>query len=80
MYFPADMTADEVMEFEYWLNRQIDIERREGQFWAENAELQVVAEDQRDFYYDELERDCDEQYEPDYADSWYEDQYDLGDY
>lgn len=35
--------------------------------------------------YDELERDCDEAYEPEpaedrYLDSYYEDQYDLGDY
>jgi len=28
-------------------------------------------------YHDELERDHDEPYEPDYGDSWYEDQYDL---
>jgi len=35
-----------------------------------------------DFYYDELERDWDESYEPDYPnpDEYYENQYDLGDY
>lgn len=37
-----------------------------------------------DRYYDELERDHDEPYEPDEyvpdPDAWYEDQYDLGDF
>lgn len=28
-------------------------------------------------YHDELERDHDEPYEPDYADSWYDEQYEL---
>jgi hypothetical protein len=28
-------------------------------------------------YHDELERDHDEAYEPDYGDSWYDDQYEL---
>lgn len=69
MRYPEWMTEEEIMEFEYELNRQIDIERGEGQFWAENAELQVIA-------HDELERDWDEPYEPD-CDSWYEDQYEL---
>jgi hypothetical protein len=41
--------------------------------------------DPEDFYYDELERDWDEAYEPEggedsYLDSSYEDRYDLGDY
>lgn len=47
MFYPEEMTADEIMEFEYEINRQIDIAREEGQFWAVNAELQVVAEQQR---------------------------------
>lgn len=76
-YYPMDMTEDEIMEFEYEVNKIIDTERGEGQFWAVNAECQIVAEEQRDVYYDELERDLDEQYEPDYADSWYDDQYEL---
>ena len=29
-------------------------------------------------YYDELERDHDEPYEPELNDSWYDDQYELG--
>ena len=74
MYYPPEMTEQEIMEFEYEINRRIDIERNEGQFWAVNAELQVIA-------YDELERDWDEPYEPDAGlDSYYEDQFDLGDY
>ena len=77
MYYPEAMTEDEIMEFEYEVNKIIDMERGEGQFWAVNAECQIVAEEQRDVYYDELERDCDEQYEPDYADSWYDEQYEL---
>lgn len=76
-FYPQEMTEQEIMEFEYEVNKIIDTERGEGQFWAENAELQVIAEEQRDVYYDELERDHDEQYEPDYGDSWYDDQYEL---
>ena len=38
------------------------------------------AEAQANQSYDELERDHDEPYEPELNDSWYEDQYDLGDY
>jgi hypothetical protein len=53
MYYPAEMTAEEIMEFEYEVNRQIDMERGEGQFWAENAECQIVADQQRDAWYDE---------------------------
>ena len=77
MFYPEYMTEQEIMEFEYEINRIIDQERGEGQYWAENAELQMLAEDTRDFSYDEPERDHDEQYEPDYGDSWYEDQYEL---
>jgi hypothetical protein len=44
MRYPEDMTAEDIMEFEYDMLRIIDEERGEGQFWAENAELQVVAE------------------------------------
>jgi hypothetical protein len=73
MIYPPEMTQEEIEQFEYEINRIIDIERNEGQFWAVNAELQMIA-------HDELERDHDEPYEPDYGDSWYDDQYDLGDY
>ena len=82
MYYPPEMTAEEIEQFEYEINKMIDKERGEGQFWAVNEELQVIA-------YDELERDWDEPYEPDcvtgcdpaeYNDDWYEEQYDLGDY
>lgn len=44
MYYPADMTAEDIMEFEFDINRLIDIDRNEGQFWAVNAELQVIAD------------------------------------
>jgi len=79
MRYPPEMSADEIMEFEYELNRWLDQERGEGQYWAVNAECQIMADEQRDIYYDELERDHDEPYEPDYGDSWYEDQYHLED-
>ena len=69
MIYPPEMTAEEIEQFEYEINRIIDIERNEGQFWAVNAELQMIA-------HDELERDWDEPYEPD-CDSWYDDQYEL---
>lgn len=51
MFFPPEMTADEIMEFEYEINRLIDIERNEGMFWAVNAELQIIAEEERDHEY-----------------------------
>jgi len=48
MHYPEDMTKDEIAEFEYELNRIIDMERDEGQFWAINAELQIIADEQRE--------------------------------
>jgi hypothetical protein len=48
MNYPEDMTADEIMEFEYELNRHIDITRNEGLYWAVNAECQVVAQEQQE--------------------------------
>lgn len=76
MVYPDYFTEQDIMDFEYEYNRIRDIEEGRG-FWLENAECQIVAEQQRDVYYDELERDCDEQYEPDYSDSWYDEQYEL---
>ncbi len=73
MYYPPEMTAEEIEQFEYELNRQIDIERNEGQFWAVNAELQVIA-------HDSLERRCDEAYEFETDDNWYDEQYELDSY
>lgn len=69
MNYPADFTADDIMEFEYEYNRYID-RQDPNSLIAVNEELQEIA-------YDELERDHDEQYEPDYGDSWYDDQYEL---
>lgn len=43
MWYPVEMTADEIAEVQYELNRLIDMERNEGQYWAENAALQVLA-------------------------------------
>lgn len=42
MRFPQDMTQEDIMNFELELNRIIDQERGEGQYWTENAELQIV--------------------------------------
>ena len=77
MQYPEYFTAEDIMEFEYEYDRYLDIERHEGPFWEINAELQVAADQDREQYYDELERDHDEAYEPDYGDSWYDDQYEL---
>jgi len=139
MQYPDYFTAEDIMEFEYEYNRLRDIEDGVG-FWAVNAELQEIADKEREMsmsdlmidlqdeirlgalsfaeiarkyevptswvneawellceqeaeaeqffdqgFHDELERDHDEPYEPEggedaYLDSWYEDQYDLGDY
>ena len=85
MYYPADMTQEDIEQFEYEYNRIVDIERGEGQFWAVNAELQVIADtikeremDEQDFFHDELERDHDEPYEMEgYNDNWYDEQYEV---
>ena len=41
--------------------------------WNMLCEQEAAAEHN----HDHLERDCDEAYEPDYADSWYDEQYEL---
>lgn len=48
MHYPEDMTADDIMEFEFEINRVIDMDRGEGQFWAVNAELQLVSDEIRE--------------------------------
>ncbi len=70
MFYPPEMTKEEIEQFEYEINKMIDIERGEGPFWEVNAELQVVA-------HDELERDHDEPYEPEYNDNWYDEQFEV---
>lgn len=45
MRYPEDMTADDIMEFEYEYNMYLDMEREEGQYWAVNAELQLVSDE-----------------------------------
>ena len=47
MIYPDYMTQQEIMEFEYDLNKIIDIERGEG-FWLQNAECQIVAQEQQE--------------------------------
>jgi len=46
MFFPDYFTADDIMQFEYEYARYLAIENNEGDFWAVNAELQVVAQEQ----------------------------------
>ena len=46
MRYPSEMTADDIMEFEYEYNRLRDIEEGHG-FWVENAECQIVAAQQQ---------------------------------
>lgn len=50
-------------EFEQWVQEQEEAEFIE-QCQRLNAELREAAEDYSEPYYDELERDWDEQYEP----------------
>ena len=45
MFYPEEMTPEEIMEFEYEYNRFVDMERQEGQWWAINAELQTLVEE-----------------------------------
>lgn len=69
MVYPDYFTADDIMEFEYEYNRYLD-RQDPNSLQAVNEELQEIA-------HDELERDWDEPYEPDYNDSWYDEQYEL---
>lgn len=46
MRYPADMTAQDIMQFEYEYNRLRDIEDGVA-FWVENAECQIVADQQQ---------------------------------
>jgi hypothetical protein len=47
MFYPANMTPEDIMEFEYEYNRLRDIQENLG-FWEINAELQVVAQKQQE--------------------------------
>lgn len=47
MFFPAEMSAEEIMDFEFEVNKMIDIERGEGLFWEVNALLAEIAEGAR---------------------------------
>ena len=63
MQYPEDMTAEDIMEFEYEYNRYLD-RQDPNSLIAVNEELQEIA-------YDELERDWDEPYLPEYDDEEY---------
>jgi len=43
MFFPEDMTQEDIEQFEYEYNRMRDIEEGTG-FWEINAELQILAD------------------------------------
>lgn len=47
MQYPDYFTAEDIMEFEYEYNRLRDIEEGIG-FWAVNAELQEIADKERE--------------------------------
>lgn len=42
MQYPAEMTAQNIAEFEYEYNRMLDMER-DAEWWNINSELQVLA-------------------------------------
>ncbi len=48
MYFPADMTADDIMEFEYDYTRWAEEVDGTGQYWAVNRLLQEIANEQEE--------------------------------
>jgi hypothetical protein len=48
MKYPDFMNIDDIMEFEYEYSKLIDIERNEGQFWAINAEMQILSQETSD--------------------------------
>lgn len=52
MFYPEEMTREEIEQFEYEYNRFVDMDRGEGPYWAVNAELQVIAAEQREFLQD----------------------------
>lgn len=81
MHYPADMTAEDIMEFEYEYNRYLDLQDPLS-LESVNAELQELANEERemdeqDFSHDELERDHDERYEHEINDDWYDEQFEV---
>jgi hypothetical protein len=48
MNYPADMTQDEIMQFEYEYCRWLDMTAGEGQYWEVNALLQIEAQAMRE--------------------------------
>lgn len=54
MFFPADMTVEEIEQFDYEYNRIRDMEEGIG-FWEINAELQIIAQEARDELVDTFE-------------------------
>ena len=81
MHYPADMTAEDIMEFEYEYNRYLDLQDPLS-LESVNAELQELANEERemdeqDFSHDELERDWDERYEHEINDDWYDEQFEV---
>ena len=69
MNYPADFTAEDIMEFEYEYNRYLDLQEP-GSIEAVNAELQDLA-------HDEMERNWDEPYECEINDNWYDEQFEV---
>ena len=55
MQYPENMTREDIEQFEYELNRTLDMDRDEGLYWAVNAELQIAAMEQRDRELAEIE-------------------------
>lgn len=53
MQYPDYFTAEDIMEFEYEYNRLRDIEDGVG-FWAVNAELQEIADKEREMSISDL--------------------------
>ncbi len=54
MWYPEDMNADDIMEFEYELNMIRDIEEGQG-LWLVNWECQMAADLQRETELESLE-------------------------
>ena len=48
MNYPVDMTADDIMSFEYDYNRLLDMEYNEGYYWIENTQCQLAINEELD--------------------------------
>jgi len=48
MIYPPQMTAFDIMQFEYEYNKYLDIQHNEGQFWELNSRCQILSDEEKE--------------------------------